>query len=81
MRTPTALCCVGIMLAAACGGDHRSVAETTDSRDPKVFSLAVPGRSSTAPSAAAWGKTVAVVVSGGNVAPKTAAAILSANEA
>ena len=27
------------------------------------------------------GKTVAVVVSGGNVAPKTAAAILSANEA
>jgi hypothetical protein len=61
MRVWTTFCCAGALLAAACGGDRQPAVGDGDTSQPRVFSLAVPGRSNSAPSAAAWGRTVAVV--------------------
>jgi hypothetical protein len=63
MRTWMRIGGTAVLLASATcgGGDRRSLADTGASREPKAISLAVPGRSNTAPSAAAWGKTVAIV--------------------
>ncbi|HET7218013.1 MAG TPA: hypothetical protein VFJ02_08185 [Vicinamibacterales bacterium] len=55
------LCCAGLVLAAACGGDRRSAADGGQRQEQGQISLAVPGRTNSAPSTAAWGKTVAVV--------------------
>ena len=61
MHHAKAICIALLFSAAGCGGDRRSAATNAAPGEPVRIALAVQGRSNTAPAAAAWGKTAAVV--------------------